>query len=196
MKLEITTNIPKNALPEQLLRADLADRVTKVASLAAASFLSDHFRARNSAKAGSWGAPSNYWAAVSEAVVPGEPADGQAAVTIKHPGVAWHLFGGTIHAKPGKALAIPMRPENKGVWPSEKFRTRGEAFVWSAKSKGEADGERGAFLARTVNGKLQLEYRLLKKVSKLPDSTVLPAEGELSEVCAAAARQFLNWRTA
>jgi hypothetical protein len=146
------------------------------------------FIARNAAK--SKHTSSQYWAQAAEAV--SAEADAESGrVIVRHPGTAWHRYGGTIHAKPGKAMAIPLRDEVYGVWPSEQFPNRGDAFVWRRNGKAflVARQDKGV---RSGARTLRILYILLKSVSKGADTTVLPSEAEQIEAASAAVRQIIR----
>ena len=154
-----------------------AIRINKQAGVAVAALVRAHLRDRNSAvKRESGWEPSNYWAMAAESVYSTEDTDG-ATVHIPWAGVAWHRYGGEIKPRNAKALAIPLRPENKGVYPSKKFPNKGDAFVW--RGKNAKSGNDAAFLATSENGELTLHYILLKAVSKDPDPTVLPSDSDI-----------------
>lgn len=115
---------------------------------------------------------SNYWSNAAEATSGESDAD-SARIVIRHPGVGWHRFGGTIYAKPGKAMAIPLRDAVAGMWPSEFFQGHpGAAFVWR---KGGH-----AFLAMRDGAALRILYLLVKSVSKSEDPSVLPSPAEIA----------------
>ena len=146
------------------------------------------FISRNSQK--SKHTRSQYWAQAAEAV--SAEADAESGrVVVRHPGTAWHRYGGTISAKPGKALAIPLRDEVYGVWPSEQFPSRADAFVWRS-PKGKA-----FLVARQDKGvksgkrTLRILYLLLKSVTKGPDPSVLPEESAMSAAASAAVRRLV-----
>ena len=127
---------------------------------------------------------SNYWAKAAEATSY-EADDATARVIIRHPGIAWHRWGGTIKAKPGKAIAIPLRTEVKGIWPSEKFPNRGDAFVYRRRGK--------AFLAAREGTALRIFYLLVKSVTKpAPDPSVLPTDAQISTAAQNAIRALLR----
>ena len=111
------------------------------------------------------------------------PSSGR--VVVRKEGVAWHRYGGTISAKPGKALAIPQRDEVYGVWPSEQFPNRGDAFVWRRNGKAflVARKDKGV---KSGNRTLRILYLLLKSVSKGADTTVLPPSGDMQQTAAGA----------
>lgn len=147
------------------------------------------FIARNAAKSKHTG--SQYWAQAAEAISAEADAD-SGRVVVRKEGVAWHRYGGTISAKPGKALAIPLRDEVYGVRPSEQFPSRADAFVWHS-PKGKA-----FLVARQDKGvksgkrTLRILYLLLKAVSKGPDPTVLPEPDAMTAAANGAVRQLVR----
>ncbi len=166
------------------LRGAIAARETvhRVAAEAAGKLVRGWFLARNQDR--SKHTTSNYWSHAAEAT--SAEADAQSGrVIVRHPGTAWHRYGGTIYAKPGKAMALPLRDEVYGVWPSERFPNRGDAFVWRS-PKGQA------FLAHRDGQALRILYLLLKSVSKPEDPTVLPSNEEIAAAAAAAIRGLLR----
>ena len=110
------------------------------------------------------------------------------SLRIAHPGVALHYYGGIVLAKPGKSLAIPLRPENKGKWPSERFPTKGDAFVLRRKASGKAFWRRGK-----MTEPLRLQYLLVKSVRMRADPSVFPSPEQntaAAEGAAAALERF------
>ena len=159
-------------LPPEQTEA-IRQRVQKQATVSVGVLLSDHFRKRNLDRSGKWGAPSGYWGDVSQDVAVDSDNAAGGSLRIAHPGVALHYYGGIVLAKPGKAIAIPLRPENKGKWPSERFPTKGDAFILRRKASGKA------FLAtREDDGALRLQYLLVKSFRMKADPSVLPSESE------------------
>lgn len=133
---------------------------------------------------------SQYWAQVAESIsAEADAASGR--VVVRHPGVAWHRYGDTISAKPGKALAIPLRDEVYGVRPSEFFKSRGDAFVYRRNGKAflVARQDKGVKSGKRT---LRILYLLLKSVSKEPDTTVLPEAEAMSAAANAAVRQMIR----
>lgn len=115
---------------------------------------------------------SNYWSAAAESIY--HEADAVSGrVVVPKPGVAWHRYGGVIRAKPGKALAIPLKASVKGMRASEKFPSKGDAFIYRKNGK--------AFLAAREGKSLRIFYLLVKSVSKTADTSVLPNPAQLSE---------------
>jgi len=126
---------------------------------------------------------SNYWSKAAEATTHESDA-ASARVIIHHPGVGWHRYGGTIFAKPGKALAIPLKAAVKGMWPSEAFPNKGDAFIYRKNGH--------VFLAAREGKALRIFYLLLKSVSKTADSTVLPDASLISNAASSAIGALLH----
>ncbi len=168
--------------------------IHRIAAEAVAKEVRPWFIARNAAR--SRHTSSNYWAHAAEAIH--TSADATAGtVTIRHPGIHWHRHGGTIHAKPGKALAIPLRAALYGVWPSEHFASREDAFVWRKGNKAFLAARPGKGIRGTTarRGELRLLYLLLKSVSKGPDPSVLPPEATMQDAAASAVKLYLQRAT-
>jgi hypothetical protein len=161
--------------------------VNRVAATAVANLLRRHFINRNQQK--SKHTQSNYWSQVAEAVYTESNATA-GVVTVMHPGIRWHRYGGTIKPKSGKALAIPLRAALYGVWPSEHFASRKDAFVWRKGGKAFLAARQGKGV--TAGGRqLRLLYLLVKSVSKRPDPSVLPQPKEMADTATAAVQQFV-----
>jgi hypothetical protein len=131
---------------------------------------------------------SNYWSRAAEATTAEWDAAG-GAVVVRHPGVGWHLRGGTIvpsgrvspaTGKPVTTLAIPLKGRSgEGIWPRERFQDDAEKpFVWRRSGK--------AFLAVREGNALRLLYLLVKSVSKGEDPSVLPPGPEMAAEAAQA----------
>lgn len=189
----ITVNIDAQQAIETLSAArgvmEARRAVHDVAATAVAGQVRSWFISRNSQK--SKHTRSQYWAQAAEAISAEADADA-GRVVVRHPGTAWHRYGGTIHAKPGKALAIPLRDEVYGVWPSEFFERRKDAFVWrSPRGQAFLVAAKGGG-AKRGNRTLRILYLLLKSVSKLEDPTVLPPVPEMEATAAASLRQMVR----
>lgn len=163
------------------LRGELTarERINRVAAFSGANLVRRHLVARNDRSG-----RSNYWSQAAEATTP-ESSAAAAAVVIRHPGVGWHRWGGTIDAKPGKAMAIPLRGDvTNGEWPSERFGPRpNAAFVWRRNGK--------AFLAIRDGKALRILYLLVKSVSKAEDPSVLPTHAEIATAVSASIRSLV-----
>lgn len=157
-------------------------RMHRMAAEAVSKLLRTWFIARNSRSP-----TSNYWSEAAESIHT-ESDDSSGRVVVSKRGVAWHRYGGTIRAKPGKALAIPLRAAVKGIWPSEKFPNKGDAFVFRRKGK--------AFLAAREGKALRIFYLLVKSVSKLADRSVLPDDASIYLAASAAIRSSIRLQLA
>ena len=127
--------------------------------------------------------PRNYWSEAGESVRHESDAT-SGRVIIGKPGVGWHRYGGTIKAKPGKALAIPLRAALKGINASEHFPNKDDAFIYRKNGK--------AFLASSEGKSLRIYYILLKSVSKRADPTVLPDNATISATAATAIHNLIQ----
>ena len=128
---------------------------------------------------------SNYWSEAAESIYhESDAVSGRVIVPKK--GVAWHRYGGVIRAKPGKALAIPLKASVKGMRASEKFPSKGDAFIYRKNGK--------AFLAAREGNALRIFYILLKSVSKTADPSVLPNNAQLSECARASMLRIIQLR--
>ena len=154
------------------------ETINKVSAAAVAVLMRSHFLTRNARSS-----RSNYWAKAAEATTHGADAS-SGWVTTRHPGIAWHRWGGTINAKPGKALAIPLRDDVHGIRPSEKWPDRESAFVYRRRGK--------AFLAARENGVLCIFYLLVKSVTKGPNADVMPSDANLKVAAYQAVRALLQ----
>jgi hypothetical protein len=166
MKITVDTSaadaLLANARAAALNKADLH----KTAASSVSKLLRGWFIARNSRSQ-----TSNYWSEAGESVY--HEADATSGrVVVPKQGVAWHRYGGVIRAKPGKALAIPLKASVKGMRASDKFPSKKDAFVYRKGGK--------AFLAAREGNSLRIFYLLVKSVSKAADTSVLPPDAQLS----------------
>lgn len=130
---------------------------------------------------------SNYWSEAAESVY-SESDAASGRVIVPKEGVAWHRYGGTIRAKPGKALAIPLKAAVKGMRPSERFPSKGDAFIYRRRGK--------AFLAAREGKTLRIFYLLVKSVSKSADRSVLPDEASIHNTASASIRALIRLQLA
>lgn len=149
------------------------------AATAASVLIRRHLLSRNSRSE-----RSNYWSSAMEATTAEADAD-RVRVIIRHPGIAWHRWGGTINAKPGKALAIPLRDELHGINAKEYLTGKTGAFVYRSKNN-------KAFLAIRDGKAMRILYLLLKSVSKSEDPSVLPTDDAIHSTASAAIRNLLR----
>lgn len=91
--------------------------------------------------------------------------------------IAQRLFGGTIFARPGHALAIPVHRDVYGI-PAGRERVEGNTrLIPFSKARGNLLG----IIVRTRDGKStgEILYVLFSQVTQKPDPTVLPADETL-----------------
>lgn len=92
-----------------------------------------------------------------------------AQVSVHRRGVALRLLGGTVLAKPGHAMALPVKRGDSDLCPRE---IPGLTLV-----RWREGGKLRAGLAK--DGRLM--FTLIKAATHKPDPTVLPAPGELQQ---------------
>ena len=165
-------------------RRDVNDAAANAVAVQVRAWLAARNRAR------SRHVESQYWAHAAESVSARGLPDA-ALVVIRHPGVAWHLHGGTIRARPGKALAIPLRDAVYGMRPSELFTSRADAFVYRRRGRAylAARPDKGV---KAGNRTLRILYLLLKSVSKPADPSVLPPRDAMAATASAAVSQLFH----
>jgi len=139
-----------------------------------------HLRNRNSRSE-----RSNYWSNAAESTIAESDATSGRVVIRDSPGVAWHRWGGTINAKPGKAMAIPLKDELHGINAKEYFDKHPGAFVYRSKSN-------KAFLAIRDGKAMRILYLLLKSVSKSEDPSVLPTDDAIRSTASSAIRNLVR----
>jgi len=183
MPTSITVTVDATVASAKLsaIRGTLQARkaIHNAAATAASVLIRRHLLSRNSRSG-----RSNYWSSAMEATTAESDLE-SARVIIRHPGIAWHRWGGTINAKPGKALAIPLRDELHGINAKEYLTGKTGAFVYRSKNH-------KAFLAIRDGKALRILYLLLKSVSKSEDPSVLPADAEISATASAAIRNLVR----
>ena len=130
-------------------------------------------------------APRNFYARASSAVSAESNVAG-ITISIRHQGIAQRFFGGTINAKPGKALAIPARSEAVGrspltfgpgelrmVWPKGRQTGWLEQVGNILTGKGRHDRRD---IKSTAGAAKTILYWLVRSVTQNPDPTVIPTE--------------------
>ena len=143
------------------------------------------FRSRN-AEPNKQGWPSqNFWDRIRNATALTEFDNVHATVAVADPAFNQKVYGGTIHAKKGKALAIPAVPEAAGVSPLTMNNLRLVVFK---------DSNRAALVSNIAtnitiqrNGKIKARsstisrviYWLVKSVTQSADPRALPPMPEL-----------------
>jgi hypothetical protein len=180
MKITVDTSAADALLARARAAALDKAELHEAAAASISKLLRGWFIARNSRSP-----TSNYWSEAGESVYHEFDATSGRVVVHKQ-GVGWHRYGGVIRAKPGKALAIPLKASVKGMRASEKFPSKDDAFVYRKGGK--------AFLAAREGGALRIFYLLVKSVSKTADRSVLPDETEIWGTAAASMLKLIRTR--
>lgn len=167
VKIEIKCTLPE--LPEKEMMMEAAAR-------GLANLIRDHLFERNEASKARPGWPkSNYYADAAQSVSSTVAEGGAAVVSISKEGMALHYYGGIVKPKKAKALAIPLRPEVAGIWPSE-YAGIGKVLFKIKKTGGKA-----VLAARDENtGKgFRVLWLLMKSVEVKGDEKILPKRSEM-----------------
>ena len=149
-----------------------ANKAAEAARLGMSECVREHLRRRNETRPPSrYGLPkSNYWADAADSVT-SEVSGNVAAVTVEQEGAALHYYGGTVHPKRGKALAIPIDPSVAGIWPSEaNALTDHIAMIWPKNST-------HGFLKDAETN--ELLWLLVPRATIPADPTVMPTDDEI-----------------
>ena len=171
--------------PELETYAPAVRRAVMDASAAGiAALLRRHFRAREAKGGKRPGWPrSHYWARAAESVSMTGRGDEARQVRATAPGLRMKMTGGVIRPKEKKLLAIPVRPEVAGKWPSEyEEQHDGVVFVRSRRMAGH-----WLLAKREENGHLRVLWVLVRKSLVKRDPTVLPSRKEFSSAALLAA---------
>ena len=153
-------------------------RINRICGAAARNEIRSHLRERG-LQPNKNGWPKTGWYQRARDSVTMEFSESSAVVTIAMEGFRTRLLGDPAIIAPvtRKALTIPMCAEAYGRRAGE---IKGLFFIrWE---KGRTIG----FLARRVNGQLQLMYRLVTSVTTHADPTLLPTSDEIQATCQAA----------
>ena len=179
----ITDELPKltqrlGVLAKVLKRPEAG---VKAAGRAVQNVLTKHFREKNQVLNKRGWKKSGFWAQIRQSV----QLDAQGmkcSVVINDPRFNQRLYGGVITPKTGKALAIPLKEEFKGVNPSTFGKDR---FFLIKSKKGK---NLGILAEKNSDGSLKLCYVLRRSVKQDADATALPK----LEVIEATARKALE----
>ncbi len=173
--------------------------LARVLGRAAVVELKAHFRRKNRTP-NRLGAPRShggrgFWGAVANAVQSPTITDGGTAVriAISHPHYAQKVYGGTIRAKRGRYISIPLSVEAYGRTPGQPIpgqvpnfeaATGIRLFLW----------HRGGnkFLAAALAGGIKVHYVLKRSVDQKPDSTAFPAKAALLHALLIRARLYAD----
>lgn len=156
-----------------------------------ANLLRRHYRKLEMNAPNKLGGPrQHWWRQVGESVHnPVLVSPSMASIEITQPGVALRLHGGTVNAKPGKALAVPINRMSYGIWARDWGSQHPDRPLFKIK------GPRGVYLAAKAgegSSRLLVLYKLLRQVEIPPDSRVLPPAQEFQASLATYAAQRLN----
>lgn len=149
--------------------------------------LRKHFDRKNSEGNKRGWVRSNFW---SKTVKRGTSFTGatenEATVTIASREFVHKLRGGTIRAKAGRMLAIPLRSQAKAAGSPGEWSTPGDGQLTFIRTKKGAYLFRNrGFRGRGIKGqRLEAWYKLVASVRHLADPSALPEEGVLSAAVA------------
>jgi len=149
-----------------------------------------HFDRKNSAGNKRGWVRSNFWSRVVKRGTSFTGAtENEATVTVASREFVHKLRGGTIRAKSGHMLAIPLRSQAKAAGSPGEWSTPGDGQLTFIRTK------KGAYLFRNrgfrgrggrgMKGqRLEAWYKLVASVRHLADPTALPEEGVLAAAVA------------
>jgi hypothetical protein len=159
------------------------ERAFKVAANAVANRLKKHFRDRNQEPNAEGWKKSGFWAQVRDSV----QVVGDDVIQINDQRFNLKYYGGVVTPKRGKALAIPLHEEFKGVLPStfpkDKF------FFLPTRSGGDNVG----ILAEALgDNRIRAAYLLRSKTTHQADDKALPPMNELQAEALRAVQRFFE----
>lgn len=160
------------------------ERMLKVGGNAIANVIKKHFRDRNQEPNKEGWAKSGFWAQIRDSV---QLIDGaEVIVQINDPRFNLKYYGGTVTAKRGKALAIPLHEEYKGVLPSTFPRDK---FFFLP----DKDGNNVGILAEALGDHtIRAAYLLRKSTQHQPDPQALPPMEDLRKEALRAIESWVN----
>ena len=167
----MTVQVSGDALPwlKRLDAAQNSPRLRKVMAAEAAKTVRENFKKLDQQRHG--GGRHHYYGQAARSTT-WAVRGSDMFVIVDHVGIAQRYFGGTIRAKPGKALTIPVRGSDAEGRRASDFH---DLFVATSKN-----GKTG-FLARLdAAGQMEPLYWLRKSVTQKADPSVLPEEDELN----------------
>lgn len=193
MSLGIELTYPEPAKWPPLMRLQNGLKTTAVRremGRAIATAVRKHLTLMDSEKANALGgARTHFYGNARKAVSQPELISGDGIkVTIDHLGLAQRYYGGTITARPGSALTIPVHPAAHGK------RAREIADLQLIPTPRSAHAK--AILAKpnkqSKNGIGEVYYVLCKRVTQDPDKSILPTDQELTNVAMQAGEKYIQ----
>ena len=146
-------------------------RASRVAGTAVRGVLQRHFADLNLRPNKQGWSKTGFWAQVRASVVQIEDDRG-VTVQVNDPRFALRLHGGEVTPKKSRALAIPLKPEFRGVNP----RALGDRLFMVRSKSGKAIG----YLAeRNPDGSLRMAYALKRRTVHKPDPGVMPTPADI-----------------
>jgi len=164
------------------LRFAKPERAFKVAANAVANKLKKHFRERNQEPNAEGWKKSGFWAQIRDSV----QVVGNDVIQINEARFNLKYYGGTVTPKRGRALAIPLHEEFKGVLPSTFPRDK---FFFLPNDKGENVGILAEHLG---DNRIRAAYLLRSKTTHQADPDALPPMGELQDEALNAMQRFFE----
>lgn len=132
----------------------------------------EHFRSLNLSRHRAEAPRPGFYAIARESTIAAVASDEEGSVAVTGPdGIAQRYFGGTIKAKPGRYLAIPVVPEMTGIRAREVYERLGLIRIVN---QGTGKG-----VLLDPSGKVI--YALTRQVTQRPDRTVLPSPKTMTE---------------
>jgi len=174
-------------------------RLQRPAGAAVTQLFRNHFTALNAARANQMGGTrTNFYAGAARSTS-WQPVPDGLVIAVNKQGIRQRFFGGTINAKPGKALTIPADPAAYGK------RAREFNNLHVAIFKGSTGNAIGALFTnaatnisigkRGVKAKSstieRVMYWLVKSVTQRPDPTVLPTDAAITGAALTGMRQYI-----
>lgn len=161
-------------------------RAFRVAGNAVMNKLKTHFRQRNQEPNKEGWAKSGFWAQIRDSVQLLDGSGEGVIIQINDPRINLKYYGGTVTAKRGKALSIPLHEEYKGVLPSSFPRDK---FFFLPSH----DGQNVGILAEALgDNKIRAAYLLRKSTTHQPDPEALPPMDELKQEALNAMERFFT----
>lgn len=131
----------------------------------------------------------NFWADVKRSTGLTNVGEREATVAISDPRFALQYYGGTVGAKRGRMLAIPMTAAAYAAGSPREGNTPNLFVLKSRSGRGAFLAEAEAFAGR---GTVRLWYALKAKVTVPANPDALPPESDISAALDREARAYLD----